>query len=106
MKTLISVLKLSALALLTWFSVIGFVNAADNSVTIRGDKESPSVLYLVPWKKTPSSQGNTDFEMEMEFDFSPISRSEVIREVRYYKELGYDTQSVTKQQKDLKVIQR
>lgn len=106
MKTLISVLNKIVVSLLMSSSLIGFTMAADNSVTIRGDKESPTVLYLVPWKKTPSSQGNTDFEMDMEFEFSPISRSEVVREVRYFKELGYDTKSVTKQQKDLKVIRR
>lgn len=103
---LISILNTIIACVLISFSLIGFAIAADNSVTIRGDKESPTVLYLVPWKKTPSSQGNTDFEMDMEFEFSPISRSEVVREVRYYKELGYDTKSVTKQQKDLKVIKR
>lgn len=106
MKMLISILNTIIACVLISFSLIGFAIAADNSVTIRGDKESPTVLYLVPWKKTPSSQGNTDFEMDMEFEFSPISRSEVVREVRYYKELGYDTKSVTKQQKDLKVIKR
>jgi len=78
--------------------------AEDKSVTIRGDKESPTVLYLVPWKKTPSSQGNTDLDMDLDYEFSPLSRSEVIREVRYFKELGYDTKSVKKKKKDIKII--
>ena len=80
--------------------------AEDKSVTIRGDKESPTVLYLVPWKKTPSSQGNTDLDMDLDYEFSPLSRSEVIREVRYFKELGYDTKTVKKKKKELKVIKR
>ena len=80
--------------------------ADDKSVTIRGDKESPTVLYLVPWKKTPSSQGNTDLDMDLDYEFSPLSRSEVIREVRYFKELGYDTKNVKKKKKELKVIKR
>jgi len=101
-----TIAKIVAAVSLLSIGLISIVSAADNSVTIRGDKESPTVLYLVPWKKTPSSQGNTDFEMEMEFDFSPISRSEVIREFRYFGELGYDNKTVKKQQKDLKVIRR
>ena len=64
--------------------------AEANSITIRGDKESPTVLYFVPWKNTPQSGGNTDFELDLDFNYQPISRSEVIREVRYFKELGYD----------------
>jgi hypothetical protein len=79
--------------------------AEERSVTIRGDKESPSVLYLVPWKNTPSSQGNTDLYMDLDYEFSPLSRSEVVREVRYFKELGYDTKSV-KKKRALKVIKR
>ncbi len=58
------------------------------SVTIRGDNESPTVLYLVPWKKTPQTQGNTDFEMDMNFENKPLNRSEVMREIHYYQNAG------------------
>jgi hypothetical protein len=68
----------------------GLAVAESKSVTIRGDTESPTVLYLVPWKKTVQTKGNTDFDLEIDFEFQPLSRSEVIREVRYFKELGYD----------------
>jgi len=80
--------------------------AGEKSVTIVGDSESPTVLYLVPWKKTPSAQGNTDFEMEIDFEFKPLSRSEVIREVRYFKEIGYDKNIKTTVKKDIKVISK
>lgn len=88
--------------ILTLSSSILFLNsswlsAETNSITIRGDKESPTVLYFVPWKNTPQSTGNTDFELEIDFDYKPISRSEVIREVRYFKELGYDKTSARKE---------
>jgi len=73
-----------------FISISSFLMAETNSITIRGDKESPTVLYFVPWKNTPQSPGNTDFELDLDFSFQPISRSEVIREVRYFKELGYD----------------
>lgn len=69
---------------------------ADNSITIRGDKESPTVLYFVPWKSTPQAPGNTDFDLDIDFDYKPLSRSEVIREVRYFKDLGYDKSAHTK----------
>ncbi len=84
----------------------GLSLAEDKSVTIRGDTESPTVLYLVPWKKTPSSQGNTDFEMNIESEsVEPLSRSEVVREVKYFKDLGYDRkQAGKKKRKELKVI--
>lgn len=82
------------------------VLAQDKSTTIRGDTESPTVLYLVPWQQTPSVQGNTDFEMELDFEFQPISRSEVIREVRYFKQIDYDKNVKTTVKKDLRVIQR
>jgi len=58
-----------------------------NSVTIRGDSESPTVLYLVPWQKKPSPQGNQGFGMDIEADFGPISRSGILREMKYYKEI-------------------
>lgn len=80
--------------------------AQDKSTTIRGDTESPTVLYLVPWQQTPSVQGNTDFDMELDFEFQPLSRSEVIREVRYYKQIDYDKNVKTTVNKDLRVIQR
>ncbi len=83
-KTTSTLIALTLLATSSWLA------AETNSITIRGDKESPTVLYFVPWRNTPQSPGNTDFDLELDFNFMPISRSEVIREVRYFKELGYD----------------
>lgn len=59
------------------------------SVTIRGDQESPTVLYLVPWKKIPAAKNNSDLELNLDYEFLPLSRSEVIRQIRYFKQLKY-----------------
>ncbi len=83
------------------FALSPNLNAEESGVTIRGDQESPNVLYLVPWKRTPSSQGNTDFELELDYDLIPLSRSETIRQVRYFKQLGYDKNVTVTQKKDL-----
>jgi len=86
-----------SIALLMSFTLSPSIKAEQSGITIRGDQESPTVLYLVPWKRTPSSQGNTDFDLELDYMLNPLSRSEVIREVRYFKQLGYDKKvTVTK----------
>lgn len=90
---------LACLGLVFLFAPV--IHAQETGVTIRGDQESPTVLYLVPWKRTPSSQGNTDFDLDLDIDLLPLSRSEAIREVRYFKQLGYDRNVTVKQRKDL-----
>ena len=98
-KTLVILILLSSMSYKTY--------AEEKSVTIRGDTESPTVLYLVPWKKTPRSIGNTDLDLGVEnnLDLSPISRSEIIRGVRYFKDLGYDNKSAKRTTKS-NVIRR
>ena len=94
-KTILSTNFKAFVSLLLLTSISYSIYAEEKSVTIRGDKESPTVLYLVPWKKTPRSVGNTDLNLGVEnnLELSPISRSEIIRGVRYFKDLGYDTKS-------------
>lgn len=91
----------SLIGLLVLLTLSNSLKAEQSGITIRGDRESPSVLYLVPWKRTPSSQGNTDFDMELDQAFIPMSRSEVIREVRYFKQVDYDKNVTVKQKKEL-----
>ena len=71
------------------FSVAGFVRAADRAdlegTTIRGNRELPKVLYIVPWKTAVSGElvGKPVASL-LDEALAPVDRDVFRRQTEYY----------------------
>ncbi len=76
----------SSLIMLT--SVIAEDRLEMQGTSIIGNKESPNLLYIVPWKKAqPISLETPGFGSVLNAPLMPIERAAFQRQVRYYNEL-------------------
>ena len=75
---------------------------------IRGDQESPTVLYLVPWQP-PEAQRlrQTDGELLVESRIEPLERAEFQRMVGYHarfkEEVGLQADGATEREERLEM---
>lgn len=58
------------------------------TVKIRGNRELPRVLYIVPWKKAPVGDlVGRPVESLLDEVLAPLDRDVFVREVEYYESL-------------------
>ncbi len=76
----------SSLIMLT--SVMAEDRLEMQGTSIIGNKESPNLLHIVPWKKAePVSLETPGFDSVLNAPLMPIDRATFQRQVRYYNEL-------------------
>lgn len=83
---------LSSLILLFLLLNTGLAHALDKlelkGTDIRGNKELPNVLYIVPWKQTQAIEIDTPpYQSVLEQPFQTLERSSFKRHIKYYNEL-------------------